>query len=127
MNIRAAAVLVLSLSVASPVFAETPGAAVPLALDIYNFGQVSPTYFRGGQPDQKGFAALAKAGVKLVIDLQAKGDPNESKLVETAGMKYVRIPMTTHVVPTAEQLSQFMSLVADPVNQPVYVHCREGR
>jgi protein-tyrosine phosphatase len=127
LQIRAIVLFALTLLVGPPAFAETPLPAAPLALDIYNFGQIDPMYFRGAQPDQKGFAALAKAGVKTVIDLQAKGIANEKQLVEAAGMKYVRIPMTTHVPPTPEQLTQFLELVTDPASQPVYVHCKEGR
>jgi protein tyrosine/serine phosphatase len=42
-------------------------------------------------------------------------------------MRYVQIPMTTHQPPTSAQLSEFMKIVADPANQPVYVHCVGGR
>ena len=42
-------------------------------------------------------------------------------------MKYVAIPMTTRVPPTAEQLAQFLSIVNDPASQPVYVHCVGGK
>ena len=42
-------------------------------------------------------------------------------------MKFVRIPMTTRVIPTADQLAHFFSVVGDSANQPVYVHCQGGR
>jgi protein tyrosine/serine phosphatase len=42
-------------------------------------------------------------------------------------MKFHRIPMTTHVAPTPEQLSLFLRIVNDPAQQPVYVHCAGGR
>lgn len=48
-------------------------------------------------------------------------------LFQHAGMKFFRIPMTTHEVPTPAQLTQFLALVNDPANQPVYVHCQGGR
>ena len=35
--------------------------------------------------------------------------------------------MTTRVAPTAAQIEKFLSIVRDPANQPVYVHCVEGR
>jgi len=71
--------------------------------------------------------ALAALSVKTVIDLQKEGDEEELALMEPAGMEYVRIPMTTRVPPTAEQLAQFLALGNEPTNQPVYVHCRERR
>lgn len=35
-----------------------------------NFSQVSPGIYRGGRPDQPGVLALAKMGVKTIIDLE---------------------------------------------------------
>jgi protein tyrosine/serine phosphatase len=42
-------------------------------------------------------------------------------------MTFHRIPMTTHTAPTAQQIAEFLALVNDPANQPVYVHCAGGR
>jgi protein-tyrosine phosphatase len=54
-------------------------------------------------------------------------DPGGRAMAERAGMHYFQIPMTTHEPPTAAQLAQFMRIVNDPANQPVYVHCVGGR
>jgi len=98
-------------------------------LDIFNFGQISPAYFRGAELRGSAAAGLAARGVKMVIDLRSDGDvqSTEAGLVTDAGMKYVRIPMTTRTAPTSEQIAKFLSLVTNPENQPVYVHCVEGR
>ena len=48
-------------------------------------------------------------------------------MAEAAGMRYVQIPMTTHVVPTPAQLAQFLGIVNDPASGPVFVHCVGGR
>jgi protein tyrosine/serine phosphatase len=94
---------------------------------IDNFGQVNAQYYRGAQPTARDFRDLAAFGVRMVIDLQADGDPGEARLVEAAGMRFQRIPMTTRTAPTSEQLARFLQLVNDPANQPVYVHCAGGR
>ena len=95
---------------------------------IDNFGRVDATYYRGAQPKGRDYADLAGLGVKTLIDLTSDdSDPAEQAMSERAGMHYVHIPMTTHVSPTAEQLDQFMKIVSDPANQPVYVHCVGGR
>ena len=47
-------------------------------------------------------------------------------MVASAGLKYFNIPMTTHTAPTSTQVGQFLGLVNDPQNQPVYVHCVGG-
>ena len=97
------------------------------SIGIGNFGQVSQTYYRGGQPDGSDFSNLAALGIKTVIDLQRDGKLVERQLVESAGMKFYRIPMTTRTAPTRDELALFLQLVNDPSNQPVYVHCAGGR
>jgi len=108
--------------------------ATPLAAEqalrsptIDNFGKVSETYYRGAQPRGRDFADLKALGVKLVIDLAQEGDVNEGSNVEAAGMKFVRIPLTTTIAPPSAAIAKFLSLVTDPENLPVYVHCMGGR
>lgn len=127
MRVSAATVLAFSVSASSPAFGGPHLKEAQPAVDIYNFGQVDARYYRGAEPEGDDFASLAALGIKTVIDLQTDGDDDEPALAESAGMKYVRIPMTTHVPPTSEQLAQFLALVNDPADQPVYVHCKEGR
>jgi protein tyrosine/serine phosphatase len=94
---------------------------------IDNFGQLNAHFYRGGQPLRGDYADLASLGVKTVIDLQADGQLEEERLVRDAGMAFHRIPMTTHVAPTDQQIAEFLGLVSDPAAQPVYVHCAGGR
>jgi len=98
-----------------------------VAITIGNFGEVAPTYFRGEQPEGSDYATLAAFGIKTVIDLQADGLASEKGQVEQAGMAFHRIPMTTRTAPTTAQIDQFLKLVNDPANQPVYVHCAGGK
>jgi protein tyrosine/serine phosphatase len=118
---RAAVYVVMLLAI--------PGAAQPQAVrpSIDNFGTVNENYYRGAQPEGRAYTELAAFGVKTVIDLQEDGVASEPTQVERAGMKYVRIPMSTRRAPTAAQMAQFLELVNDPANQPVYVHCAGGR
>jgi protein tyrosine phosphatase (PTP) superfamily phosphohydrolase (DUF442 family) len=133
--VQVAAAVSLALVLGAPIAAHAQDVAVtpavttaPAHLDIFNFGQVSPTYYRGGELEGHDAADLAALGVKTVIDLRSSDyDPEEGPLVTSAGMHYVRIPMTTHTAPTAEQIATFLSIVNDPARQPVYVHCVEGR
>jgi protein tyrosine/serine phosphatase len=108
---------------------ESAGASASTVarIGIGNFGQVSPTYYRGGQPDGSDYTDLVALGVKTVIDLQQDGKAIERQLVESAGMKFFRIPMTTRKPPTTDELTLFLQLVNDSSNQPVYVHCAGGR
>jgi len=133
-SFRAVGVLLGTLSLAAaPAFADsTPApvasnAAALSRIHIGNFGEINANYFRGSQPKGNDYKDLAAAGVKLVIDLQEDGPSNEAGFVQNAGMKFVRIPMSTSKAPTQAQIAQFLQLVNDPANQPVYVHCAGGR
>lgn len=42
-------------------------------------------------------------------------------------MKFFRIGLTTSAAPDSKQVAQFLKLVDDPANQPVFVHCHGGR
>ena len=105
----------------------TPTPSTAPAIGIDNFGRISETYYRGSQPNGRDYTDLAALGVKTVIDLQEDGPPIERQLVESAGMRFFRIPMNTRKAPTSDDLSRFLQLVNDPANQPVYVHCAGGR
>ena len=127
-----AIVLTLSTLVAAPAVAakDERSSTAPVTVEtirIDNFGRVNDGYYRGEQPEGRDYADLAELGVKTVIDLQADGDDAEQRFVESAGMTFLRIPMTTHVVPTADQIAQFLDVVNDPARQPVFVHCKGGR
>jgi tyrosine-protein phosphatase SIW14 len=125
---RTSAIAFIALLLTLPVASAQPGHTGPLDnIRIANFGRVNDNYYRGGQPGGHDYADLAAISVKTVIDLQEYGDVTEPKMVEAAGMKYVRIGMNTRINPTQAQLDQFLQIVNDPASQPVYVHCAGGR
>jgi tyrosine-protein phosphatase SIW14 len=119
-----AALAVLLIGAASAARAENARSS---AIRIDNFGVVNDHYYRGAQPTPADFPDLAALGVKTVIDLTREGRDDEKGLVEAAGMKFVRIPLTTTEAPAGMAITQFLALVTDPANQPVYVHCQGGR
>jgi tyrosine-protein phosphatase SIW14 len=94
---------------------------------VENFGKVDDHYYRGGQPDAEGFAQLKKLGIKTVIDLRKDSVAAEPEQVRSLGMQYFNIPMKASRPATPEQVDQFLKLVNDPKNWPVYVHCKGGR
>ena len=118
----------LALSVAIPAAAQNVAkvSAAP-RISIDNFGKINANYYRGAQPQGRDYADLAALGVKTVIDLQKDGPSNEAADVTAAGMKFVRIGMTTSKAPTEAQIAQFFEIINNPANQPVYVHCAGGR
>ena len=53
------------------------------------------------------------------IHVAARIDQKEPAAAKAAGLNYVRIGMTTRIVPTPDQLKQFLAIVNDPAQQPV--------
>ena len=104
--------------------AETPARQ---KVRIKNFGCINETFYRGAQPEKGDYEDLAAMGVKTIIDLQREGEAREQKMVEAAGMKFYRIPMSDNEPPAPEQVAEFLKLVNTPANQPVFVHCKGGR
>ena len=115
--------LLIALSVGIiPAFAgSNPGG-------LSNFYKIDQHVWRGAQPDADGFAALAKMGVKTVLDLRGPehSEADEKQIVESLGMHYVSVPMLGMHTPTEDQISRAMSLMNDTTAWPVFVHCQRG-
>ncbi|HWS87575.1 MAG TPA: tyrosine-protein phosphatase [Pyrinomonadaceae bacterium] len=99
----------------------------PPQVGIKNFGKVNDNYYRGSQPGAAQFAGLKGLGVRTVIDLRKDSLEEAPEQARGAGLQYFNIPLTTKRPATAEQTEQFLKLVNDPANWPVYVHCKGGR
>jgi tyrosine-protein phosphatase SIW14 len=104
-------------------------AGTPSTIAIDNFGRINDAYYRGAQPQGRDYEDLAALGVKTVVDLTAtdEASADEPAAVAKAGMKLVRIPLSTHDEPSSAAITKFLAVVNNPANQPVYVHCQGGR
>jgi protein tyrosine/serine phosphatase len=107
--------------------APQTGAAAAAAVTIKNFGRVNENYYRGAQPGPEEFAELKRLGVKTVIDLRKDSRREAPEWVRAAGLKYVNLPLMSSRPATEAETEQFLKLVNDPENWPVYVHCKGGR
>ena len=92
---------------------------------LSNVGRVAPGVLRGAAPGKDGYATLKAMGVKTVIDMRTTA--SEKKDVETAGMRAIAIPIEMTRDGLKEKVDRVVALMADPANQPVYVHCRHGQ
>jgi len=85
---------------------------------------------RGGQPTAAGWRAIHQQyHLKTVIDLRQDRPDADWALVErdfcrANGIQHVKMPIGA--APTPAQLEQFIRIVTDPQNQPVFVHCEAG-
>jgi protein-tyrosine phosphatase len=91
---------------------------------VPDFGILNSQVWRSGQPCRKGYEKLAQMGVKTIVNLRAEF-PQEKDQVPS-GVHYIQIPIVDQTAPTVEQAEQFLSIVTNPDNWPVLVHCRAG-
>lgn len=96
---------------------------------IFNFGQVSPTLFRGGQPSSQGYRELKRMGIELVISFRHERGENslERREVEAHGMRFVSLPWQAWETPTDEAVLHFLELIKSNPGTKIFVHCQQGR
>ena len=119
--------LFATMLVAVQVFANGTQDSQALPINIENFGKLNDNYYRGSQPTAGQFDELKKLGIKTIIDLRKDSIEGASQRARDAGLQYVNIPLTTKRPATEGQTAQFLKLVNDPANWPVFVHCKGGR
>jgi tyrosine-protein phosphatase SIW14 len=88
--------------------------------------EVAPGLYRGGQPSADGVAWLKSKGFKTVLNLRHYHGDSEKQAVESVGMHYERIALTSWGAPSPEQIARFLQIVRDPTMRPLYVHCQHG-
>jgi hypothetical protein len=128
----------------------TPSFAQAQISEVENFSRVSDGIYRGARPDFAALPALAQAPIKTIIDLQG-GDANiplfgwlmkdfepgerasmirkERTLSMQLGLQFFNFPLSSvKNVTTLEGkwIQQVLAIMADPQNQPVYIHCEHG-
>lgn len=97
------------------------------SIAIENFGKVNDSYYRGAQPKPTDLQQLKSLGVKTIIDLRKDKKPEAASWASSAGLRYFNIPLLPGRAATEDETNYFLSLVNDPANWPVYVHCKGGR
>jgi len=102
-------------------------ATAPAVVTILNFGKVDDNYYRGSQPSAIQMEQLKRLGIKTVIDLRKDRVGGAHDWATHAGLQYFSIDMKPSKAATEEQTDYFLSLVNNPANWPVYVHCKGGR
>jgi uncharacterized protein (TIGR01244 family) len=103
------------------------GLAAEQPVGVPNFQQLSEKIYRGAQPSEAGFRALAKMGIRTIVDLRREAVQvrSEQQMVEALGMRFLSVPMTMHA-PTNEQISRVMEELSTNAG-PVFVHCHGGK
>ena len=107
-----------------PAHPENPADRQLTVRGLTQFVQVTPNLFRGGQPTDQGFEALAGMGIGIVVDLRG-ARKREHDLVTKLGMKYVAIPWHCPF-PKDKVFAEFLTLIRQNPEKKVFVHCRLG-
>ena len=97
------------------------------AHDLPNFHAVTQTLLRGAAPTPAGLESLQKMGVKTIVDLRIapKTVAKERAQLERMGVHFLNLPMSGEP-PTEAQIQTLLKTIADPSQQPVFVHCQHG-
>ena len=100
---------------------------LPAGVSIARFSIVADGIYRGGQPNEKGFAFLKEQGVKTIINLRSKDD--EGEMVRELGMQYFHIPIRLAFpwskIPDAA-IEKYFEVINNPENHPIFFHCHRG-
>ncbi|MBW1811797.1 MAG: dual specificity protein phosphatase family protein [Deltaproteobacteria bacterium] len=88
-----------------------------------NLHKVSDALYRGAQPEDEGYETLEMMGGKALVNLRSMHS-GRSEIKETK-IKYNRIVFNPFH-PEDEDLIEFLKIMADPKNHPVFVHCKHG-
>ena len=102
-------------------------AALPRDLaGVDGLRQPSETLYTAGQPQPEAFAALAKVGVRHVINLRPPSETpelNEAAVVTQSTMAYYNIPISGPVDLTRENVESLDKLLKRFGDDKVLLHC----
>ena len=92
---------------------------------VVNYRRVDATVAGAGATPPEAMAELKMRGFAAIINFRTVGEQGASvdsgrSAAEAAGLKYFHIPFRQ---PTADVVETFLDTVADPSNQPTYIHC----
>ena len=95
--------------------------------DIYNYFYLNEKLTSSGMPTAEQMKEIAEAGVQVVINLALTTSqgalPEEEKLVDSLGMKYIHIPVEWNN-PTGQNLDDFFSAMDRHKEDKVHAHCQ---
>lgn len=94
---------------------------------IRNFTVVDAVVGCAGATESRAFPALKARGYKTVVNLRLDTETgaaiNESRATAlAAGLKFVHLPLNASS-PDEVVVDEFIKVVSDPVNQPVFINC----
>jgi uncharacterized protein (TIGR01244 family) len=107
--------------------ASGPGGQAGQIEGVRNYTKVDATVGCAGATDPKAMAGIASLGYKAILSLREATEEgaliDESRAAaEAAGLKYIHLPLKGSA-PDPKVADEFLKVVADTTNQPVFIHC----
>jgi uncharacterized protein (TIGR01244 family) len=107
--------------------AQVTKATVP---GVTNFAKVESTIACAGATTPAAVSEVKKLGYASIVNLRLPNEAGadleaEAAAAKDAGVKYVHLPLNG-AAPDPAVVDQFLKTVADPANQPVFIHCASG-
>jgi len=104
-----------------------PPSVQPTIEGVRNYTRVDATIGCAGATDLKALASIAKLGYQAVLNLREATEEgvniDESRsAAESAGLKYIHLPVKGSA-PDPKIVTEFLKVVADTGNQPLFIHC----
>jgi uncharacterized protein (TIGR01244 family) len=121
-----AAIGTLGLSVAA---AQSPVKKSTLA-GVTNFAQVETTVACAGAVTPEAVAGIKKMGFASLINLRLASEQGvdieaEAAAAKAAGIHFIHLPFNGSS-PDPAAADQFLKIIAQPGNQPAFIHCASG-
>jgi uncharacterized protein (TIGR01244 family) len=113
------AALVLATAAGAQQKMEKPG--------ITNYTKVDAIVACGGATETSALAGLKADGVASIVNLRLADEkganiPENEAQAKSLGLKYFHLPLSG-AKPDPKVIDEFISVVGNKANQPVYVHC----
>lgn len=92
---------------------------------VPNFGEVTPTLYRGAQPSDKGFQSLAKMGIDVIVDFRGSSLNQEKHEAATRNMKLILLSWDCRH-PSSQIAARFLEILKENAGKKIFVHCYGG-
>jgi protein tyrosine/serine phosphatase len=85
--------------------------------EIYRSAQPSPLFLRW---------LVERRGIRTLVNLRGRTPGYESAFAARHGLRLYAFNLSASREPTAEDVERFLTILRDPDNYPMLVHCRNG-
>ncbi|HET8948725.1 MAG TPA: sulfur transferase domain-containing protein [Candidatus Polarisedimenticolia bacterium] len=127
----AAAAIASSLLAAEPqVRSAEPQVRRESVAGITNLARLGTTVACAGAVTPAAIAEVKKMGYKAVFNLRLPDEPGadieaEAAAARASGLSFVHLPLNS-AAPDTAIVDRFLQAIADPANQPAFIHCHSG-